>query len=126
MSEPKFRVWDGERMFYDGDTMSGSAVGILFIHGTWCLYLSNDDAGGSWLSVPGMALMQYADFKDSAGKDIYEDDIVEIALAPGTGVRPQRRIIDWDHGRLDALKSWLSAMRVRVIGNVHENPELLS
>jgi len=74
-------------------------------------------------------VMQFTGFKDIEGKDIYEGDILD---------EKYKVTVEWCDGSFEVesngtillLKKWLRA-RIKagcpssIIGNVHENPELL-
>jgi len=124
--DPKFRVWDGKRMLYDGDTMSGSAIGVLFIHDTWCLYLANDDTGGSWLSTPGMELEWCTGLKSKNGVDIYEGDILGFRFGIYGPVYWDVRRATWLVGPESDPDELVTVNgSCEVVGDIHENPELV-
>ena len=72
-------------------------------------------------------LMQYTGLKDKNGKEIYEGDIIKRTLDDECGIVGFERgtfVISDKVGDLYGfLRSWYTT--VEVIGNIHENPELL-
>lgn len=90
--------------------------------------------------INGYELMQYTGLKDKNGKEIYEGDIVNLAMWNGEAYNWDTGVIKW-HGPSSAFKwfylledasdgsnYWLSQADRKgreVIGNIYENPELL-
>ena len=121
MKEIKFRAWDKEEK-------------KIYLVYKWAL--ANHDSGAikllknngypekvEWQSLGSVELMQYTGLKDKNDKEIYEGDIVrygeeEFDIAP----------IVFSGGafciKIFTLYSYL--LHVEIIGNVYENPELLT
>ena len=79
--------------------------------------------------------MKYIGFKDKNGKEIYEGDVVEAWSQGSKGRGVVKRRIDgywlmypaWQNGEVWALcLSNEGIAGVEVIGNIYENPELLT
>lgn len=124
MREIRFRAWDGHRMQYDFTIDSEDGVPRLIgysIHGA-----PNDVA----LSFK---VMQFTGLQDNSGADIYEGDIITYRMGgvPLTcefiwygekskfGVRGSGELTIYGVSRDDISD------RAAIIGNIHQNPELL-
>ena len=135
--ECKFRVWDGEVM----NTVSGldwTVAGIKWygpgVGDGWC-YLDSDFDWSQKNCNPKPEridiLMQYTGLKDKNGVDLnwWEGDllaegekIMEIVHEDGCfwGVWVKHRE---NRTALHVLAGW--AEHIKIIGNIHQNPELL-
>jgi uncharacterized phage protein (TIGR01671 family) len=116
MREIKFRAWDGNAMWnvreIDFDTMQVH----IGIHDE---YINN------------IKLMQYTGLKDKNGVGVFESDIVRIHHEDS----PDFNAEVFYHERWGAFEvaatgntiGWYTDIKdcVEVIGNIHENPELL-
>lgn len=154
MREIKFRAWDAKwkRMYMPKDTILQSWVGEEGWEIE--RYFANGDHAES-VAVDGktVVLMQYTGLKDKNGKEIYEGDIVHyrynVGNKKGEWEYDCDGLISWKStgfhigplGGQGWLSAWLIACPglygndeketygpnelLEVIGNIHENPELL-
>ena len=117
----KFRAWDKTEnvMSYSDVEMFDDMVGFRFGH-----FGINVD------TVDDIELMQYTGLKDKNGQEIYEGDIVKM-YDPYTKTIMTTEVIWDDPNCRFAMKytfvdfDFLISDEIEVIGNVHENTELL-
>lgn len=128
MRDIKFRAWDKaeKRM-----VLPENAIG-------WKIHFSGSvDYKGSW-ATGDLILMQYTGLKDKNGKEIYEGDVVvgekgnyqcRVQGVVKYGGLAFAYVGKTDEGEnwFDTITSptWTTDSRIKVIGNIHENPELL-
>ena len=113
--EIKFRAWDkGTREFVDDVLITANKYGFLYQNWNRCEFAGEDR---------DIILMQYTGLKDKNGKEIYEGDIVSLYFRGENGVVTIRNFIE-DTSHLSG-KLGYGDTECEVIGNIHENPELL-
>ena len=131
MREIKFRAIDShsDKWVYglpaaDTETVDYSEISSLFVGAT-----ENEDCYLSEI-IPG-TLCQYTGLKDNNGKEIYEGDIVRTALGYTQKVIWSDMYAAFVAVYKDKDRLNRSSMPYRVdctdeiVGNIHENPELL-
>jgi uncharacterized phage protein (TIGR01671 family) len=117
--EIKFRAWDEGLMEYSSTDVFGLDAGDILQR------FDNDN------------VMQFTGLYDKNGKEIYENDVVKIALNRHDKPMCIRHVV-WECGRwavevgngdfvtLDSCPGgYISRNEVQVIGNIYENPELV-
>jgi uncharacterized phage protein (TIGR01671 family) len=126
MRELKFRVWDKEAGEYlEGEEDKAFVLkldGTHYVEMTFGYY----NKGKDWV------IEQFTGLKDKNGKEIYEGDIVENTYEDVGKVRYEVR---WDCGRfimesrkpvnLVQIGMGIYPHSSEVIGNIHENQELV-
>jgi len=107
MREIKFRAWDKGKMNYEP---------VIEIE---------EDASGCELNlaVKDFELMQFTGLLDKNGVEIYEGDVVQTTWKCVVEWEDARFILRRDEGKYPLSTSHLAGMEV--IGNIHQNPELL-
>lgn len=129
MREIKFRAWDNERGRYFEDINEAYLGNIeqLYIGLNGSMFTRSFDSFNHESTFPGRFILeQYTGLKDKKGREIYEGDIVW---------RPRghsREVVEFDYGFYPFDTYELGEMGMpgpdecKVIGNIHENPDLLS
>jgi uncharacterized phage protein (TIGR01671 family) len=128
MREIKFRAWTkAEQKMYryvEHTTYADGSNGVTMLVDT--------DGYSFAPNESDIELMQYTGLKDAKGKEIYEGDILRI---PGNyvGYGTHNAVVEWSDKELgwstsSGLKMthyYDAPTELEIIGNIHDNPELL-
>lgn len=131
----KFRAWDGENMHYQDE--------IYFLFGRWNSDKNNE--AGFWAAyrigeddIPDFeaeentSLMQFTGLLDKNGKEVYEGDVVvwkNLDTEVYYDIYYNEQDICWFARQLNDIgetESYLDNMYMEVIGNIHENSNLIT
>lgn len=122
MREIKFRAWSYGRMNY----FDNPKEGLLYSRGETLLSSGHDgEDNPTFNGDPDFDLMQFTGLKDKNGREIYEGDVIEYRWLE----HMLRGVVLWH----DRGGCWLCSnisggglpTHGEVIGNIHENPELI-
>lgn len=129
MREIKFRAWDK----YAQELVNVKTFDLEVDGSVGCIV----DYSGINLDASECILMQYTGLNDSEGVEIYEGDLLSIQIVRDAkktvtivfedgafGVKDE--LFGWGYGKeFYPLKTIINNHKVEVIGNIHENSELL-
>lgn len=120
MREIKFRAWDKtiEKMYTPFIEFDGEGLTKYTEHQGY------------------LELMQYTGLSDKNGEEIYEGDVVEAVgyRISGGGILKSKMLVEWKDGGFRLKRLYKSPQtyptlsdtkRLRVVGNIYENPKLL-
>lgn len=134
MREIKFRAWDKK------DKIMHTPSGYSFIkemhygpefHKIIIAEYYPDETWG-FNEIKDFEIMQYTRLKDKNGVEIYEGDVLKheggctSVVTPVEGGWVVKYICEDDYGNLYSFSSIKNNKEIKIIGNIHENPELLN
>lgn len=114
MKSLKFRAWDGKKMMDDVIPVSETCI------------VEIDEY--EWAYIEVEAVEQYTGLKDKNGKEIYENDIVEYdwyIIGDKPAYRTKEQVVFDDMGARVDTDRIRNCSNVEIIGNIHENADLL-
>lgn len=129
MREIKFRAWDTRHKEW-----LGAEAWYVSPDGSDWVYIWNDEKQ-QFISYDPVVLMQYTGLKTNNGTEVYESDIVKLSITWGY---PDEEDINnsetWDIREVKFVDGSFAPIIngdagyviVEVLGNIYENPELLS
>lgn len=118
MRELKFRAWhESDKCWYNPRFIEMNLLGqAILSHGIEQFEI-----------IPASAIEQYTGLKDKNGKEIYEGDILNDGVGHIGEVLFNERIgaFVYEWGECGSMFIDLYTSDIEIIGNIHENPELL-
>lgn len=120
MREIKYRAWDTENkeFIYEAQaTYDNACTGLGSLHHESFQEVLEDNS---------LIVEQYTGLKDQNGKEVYEGDI----LLDGVGEPCEPWVVKFEDGKFigeiqGVTEDLFELTDLEIIGNIHENPELL-
>lgn len=93
--------------------------------GSTCLIHTKTEYGLQYFYVDPATIGQFTGLLDADGKEIYEGDIIKIE---DEGVTLKPKVVGFNNGMFgadDFSLAYYGGNIIKVMGNIHDNPELL-
>ena len=114
-----YRVWDKREKTYSDKAFSIDQYGLLYVQ----------DEDGYWEEASARYIFEFSTgLKDMNGKEIYDGDILEYdwyTYGDRPAYRVKSQVVFDDMGARVEDDRIRNCSNVEVVGNVHEDPELV-
>ncbi|MDO4978755.1 MAG: YopX family protein [Candidatus Saccharibacteria bacterium] len=129
MRELKFRVWSNEQNTYDY-TFPYNQNGTFYVSANGCLCSDFGNTVAPELRPDEFVIEQYTGLKDKNGKEIYEGDVIKTHKTMDKYFTVGYYMTRYGYAPyftplMDYISGLVDGAEIEVIGNIHENPELL-
>lgn len=90
-----------------------------------------DGMGSEVFQAANVILQQFTGLEDKSEKDVYEGDIVDVTVNTSVGLRFNKAKVIFESGSFFAKGNGenedyeISGIIFDIVGNVHENPDLI-
>ena len=113
MRDLRFRAWNGAGMIYNDTDFK------FYVRDSHAWYYNQDE---EVMEVKNWPVMQFTGLTDKNGKEIYEGDILRIVENKNWFSGPDIYEAKYKNGYYEYFTGFVDS---EVIGNVHENKDLL-
>lgn len=141
MREIKFRAWDKEKsmMLTSTNQYGEDEPNVVFSQSSAGAFTRLWEALVRFSESDRFELMQYTGFKDKNGKEIFEGDIITcIKFVGGKELHSSGKVLHNEPSRMFRSEFYIEELKtdkkldgmlasdMEIIGNIYENPELLT